>query len=77
VHARPPQSLVAPLRVSYLALLSPWAQRPGEYEKKFARRRQHQGDRIAAPDAALREVGRDTLGAGQQFAKRERRSFRA
>ena len=41
VHARPPQPLVAPLRVSYLALLSPWAQRSREYEQVAALARRY------------------------------------
>jgi hypothetical protein len=38
-------------------------QNPREREKKFARRWQHQRDGVAAPDAALREIGRDAFGA--------------
>ena len=50
-------------------------QRPGERQKKVARRRQHQRDRIAAPDAALREIGRNALGSFKKFAERERGAF--
>ncbi|WP_040618953.1 DUF3422 family protein [Rhodovulum sp. PH10] len=32
VHARPPEALVAPTRVSYLALISPWADREAEWQ---------------------------------------------
>ena len=50
-------------------------QRAGERQKKIARSRQHQGDSIAAPDAALREIGRDALGSLKKFAERERGAF--
>ena len=50
-------------------------QRAREREKKVARRRQHQGDGIAAPDAALGEIGRDALGSFKKFAVCERRGF--
>jgi uncharacterized membrane-anchored protein len=41
VHARPPDAIVAPLRLTYLALLSPWSNRDLEWQKVAELARRH------------------------------------